>query len=144
MDQGINIVEAPDSGKKRIGFLCLPGLETFIKPIAAWFCDSYNIRTYYGNNINDAISIIDWADLIWLEFCNELVIELTNRVPQLKDKKVIVRLHSYEALSGYVPAVNWSVVDEILFVAEHIKKMTISQFPKLGDFVEMHVVPNGV
>ena len=140
----INIVEAPDFGKKRIGFLCLPGLEAFIKPIAEHFSINYSVRTCYSNNIHELSSIIDWCDLAWIEWCNELAIEVTNKVPTLADKKVVVRLHSYEALSGYVSAVKWDVVDSLVFVADHIKEIVLKQFPKLKDIVPIEVVHNGV
>jgi len=143
MENEINIIEAPDMGKKRIGFLCLPGLETFIKPIVEHFTINYNVRTYYGNNMNEAASLIDWCDLAWIEWANEMAIE-TTKMPILANKKVLVRLHSYEALSGYVPAINWNVVDSLVFVAEHIKTIVLRQFPKLSEMVKMEVVHNGV
>ena len=144
MENEINIVEASDFGKKRIGFLCLPGLETFIKPIAEHFSINYNVRTCYSNNISDITSVVDWCDLVWIEWCNELATEITNKIPTLADKKVVVRLHSYEALSGYVKGVNWNVVDSLVFVAEHIKDIVIKSYPKLPEFTDIHVVPNGV
>jgi len=140
----INIIEVPDFGKKKIGVLCLAGLETFIKPIVTHLEEKYLVKTYYGNSLPEATSVIDFADLVIFEFANEMVVELSNKVPALADKKVLVRLHSYEALSGYVKQINWSVIDSLVFVAEHIKKLTIEQFPKLPEFVRTHVVANGV
>ena len=144
MENEINIVEASDFGKKRIGFLCLPGLETFIKPIAEHFSINYNVRTCYSNSLPELESVVNFCDLVFIEWMNELSVEITQKLPQLKDKKVIIRCHSYEALSGYAKGVNWNVVDSLLFVADHIKDLVIGQFPKLPEFTDIHVVPNGV
>jgi len=144
MEQEINIMEAPSSGKKRIGFLCLPGLETFIKPIALHFSENYEVRTCYSNNIAELESVVDASDLIFLEWANQLAIEATNRIPTLADKKVIVRCHSYEAMTDMIPQIKWDCVDVLLFVAGHIKDLVLKRFPKLKDLVKMEIVPNGV
>ena len=144
MENEINIVEASDFGKKRIGFLCLPGLETFIKPIVEHFSINYNVRTCYSNSLPELESVVNFCDLVFIEWMNELSVEITQKLPQLKDKKVIIRCHSYEALSGYAKGVNWNVVDSLLFVAAHIKDIVLKSYPKLKDMVKMSVVPNGV
>ena len=144
MTQEINIIETPSSGKKRIGFLCLPGLETFIKPIVEHFAIDYDVRTYYGNDLNEIKSVVDFADLVFLEWANQLAVEATNRIPALADKKVVVRCHSYEALDAFLPQIKWQHVSILLFVATHIMDIAIRRFPKLKDLVKMEVVPNGI
>jgi len=47
----IQIVPASDFGQKRIGILCLPGLETFIKPIVAHLEENYAVRTCYSKSL---------------------------------------------------------------------------------------------
>ena len=34
---------------------------------------------------------VDWADIVWLEWANELAIHATNNLPQIRNKKVICR-----------------------------------------------------
>lgn len=149
MNDEINIIEAPDFdnkqdfGKKRIGILCLRGLETFIKPIAANLKEKYEVREYYGNSIPEMESVIDFCDLLWVEWMNELCINIS-KLPSVKDKKVIVRCHSYEALAGYVNYIDFSNIDCLLFVAPHIKDLVLKQAPRLPEFVEIHTVFNGV
>ena len=140
----IQIVPESDFGQKRIGILCLPGLETFIKPIASWFCNSYSVKTCYSNSMPELESVINWSDLILIEFCNELAIELTNKVKALENKKVIIRLHSYEALQNYTKQVRWEIVDSLIFVADHIKRIVLQQIPNLEKLVDVYVVPNGI
>jgi len=140
----INIVPINEVSQKRIGVVCLPGLESFLPAIVDHLKKDYVVRTCYSRSVQDIESIVAWADLVWIEWCNELAIEMTNKLVVLAGKKVVIRLHSYEALSNYVPAVNWKVVDSVIFVADHIKDIVLKQFPKLAALVEMHVVNNGV
>lgn len=142
--EGINIIEVPTTGKKRIGFLCLQGLETFIKPIAAHFTGNYEVRECYSNSMPEIQSIIDFSDLVFLEWMNELTVQTTQKIPQLKDKKVIVRCHSYEALQNFSNSVNWLVVDHLIFVADHVRDLVLKQYPKLNEIVDISVIPNGV
>ena len=144
MENEINIIEAPDFGRKRIGVLCLEGLETFIKPIVLHLEQKYDVRTYFGNSMQEAVSIVDFCDCLWIEWMNELAVELSTKVPQLKDKKVIIRCHSYEALNNYAKFIDWSKIDSLLFVANHVKDLVCKTIPQLPNFVKIEVVPNGV
>ncbi len=59
-----------------------------------------------------------------------------------KIKKIICRLHSYEAFTSYIYEINWSNVDKVIFVAEHIKRLVLSKI-----FIPQHkvyVIPNGI
>jgi len=144
----INIVRLDDFHKQRLVFLCLPGLETFSKDIVTSFSEDYIVETCYSKSLSALEEAIDRADLVWIEWANELAIELTRKVVSLESKKVIIRLHSYEALSGFVQYIKWSVVDVLIFVAEHIKRFVLQQLPGLGNPAmnppELYVVPNGV
>ncbi|WP_434281928.1 glycosyltransferase [Clostridium botulinum] len=59
-----------------------------------------------------------------------------------KYKKIICRLHSYEAFTSYIYEVNWGNVDKVIFVAEHIKRFVLSKV-----FIpeeKVYVIPNGI
>ena len=139
----IQIVPESDFEQKRIGILCLPGLETFIKPIAVHFEENYAVRTCYSNSMAELESVIDWADLVFLEWANELAIHVTNNI-DVKDKKVLIRLHSYEALSGYCAQIKWEEVDGLILVAQHIKDLLPKQQINLPKDLRTYIIPNGV
>lgn len=142
------IIENKMDKKSKIAVLCLPGLEAFLTDIVEYLKKDYDVRTCYSKMTPELEAAIAWADIVWLEWANELAIELTQKVAALENKKVIVRLHSYEALSGYVQKIKWSVVDVIIFVANHIKQFVLQQMPGFMNPMlnppEMFVVPNGV
>ena len=144
--------------KKKIAFLCLPGLTTFIEPIIDHFEEQgHDVRRVFTGAGHVLTNALDWADVIWLEWANELTISLTNakNIDQLK-KKMIVRLHSYEAITSLAKRVNWQPVTDIIFVADHVKiylQKTVSAVAEMDDGTtvipegarqSVHVIPNGI
>lgn len=140
----INIVQLDDFRKKHIAILCLPGLEGFLKDIVAHLSKDYLVKTCYSGAIAELEDAINWADLVWLEWGNQLATELTQKVPSLAEKKVLLRIHSYEVLSGFLPQINWNAINDVIFVAQHIKAIAIKQVPNLAELVDIHIVANGI
>ena len=90
-------------------------------------------------------------DVIWLEWANELAILMTkdpNGLQFLKNKKVIMRCHSYEVLSGLFQNIDLTKIDTFIFVAEHVSDvaMQLSSFSdkKLSDKQGVWIIPNGI
>ena len=144
----INIVDLDDFRKKHIAVLCLPGLESFLPAIVEHLGKKHFVRTCYSKSLQEMEELIAWADLVILEWANELAIELTQHSKMLEEKRVIIRLHSYEALSGFPQKVRWSVVDSLVFVCNHIRDLVLKQLPGLANSElnppEIFVIPNGV
>jgi len=129
----------------KIAILCLPGFQSFLGDIVHFLKTKYEVRTCYNNNNHDIESAVRWADIVWLEWANELTIELTNRSSLFDEKRVICRLHSYEALDGHARNIGWEKIDDLIFVAEHIKNIALQQVPNLLDRVKnVSVIPNGI
>ena len=131
MEEEIKIIHLDEYRKKNIGVLCLPGLETFLPDIITALQEKYVMKTYYGMDVEEIEKMVNWSDILWLEWANNLCVEVTNKFPILSQKKVIVRCHSYEALSGFLPQIRWEMVNVLIFVADHIKKLAVSQVPQL-------------
>jgi hypothetical protein len=144
----ISIVQLDDFKKKHIAILCLPGLEGFLGDIIAELQKKYRVTTCYSKSLAELEAAAKDADLVFLEWANELAIELTRNSKVLETKKVVVRLHSYEALSGYVQHIRWALIDTIIFVAKHIQDIVVKQLPGLQNKdlhpPKMVVIPNGV
>ena len=127
----------------RIGVVCLAGLDTFLPDIIHKLEEKYNVRNYCGNDMNIVNSIVEWSDIVWVEFANEICLHVTKNC-NVDGKKVIVRLHSYEALSGYCHQIDWSKVNNVIFVAQHVFNILKKQNIKFPPNVRTHVVHNGV
>lgn len=136
----------------KIAFLCSPGLDSFIKQIVTKLSDDYETNLVVSADLSEIASAIHNADIVWLEWGNELAIHVTQKMLDfLAGKKVILRLHSYEALSGFVPQIAWNQIDALICVADHIRDLVTAQFAiaqELGEFdVEnfpVYTIPNGV
>jgi len=129
-----------------IAILCLPGLDNFIRDIADILGEVYHVRLVVSTNGNEIVQAYEWADIVWLEWANELAVELTNKLEK-KGKKIICRLHSYEALTNaFLSKIVWDKVDTIVLVAEHMKDVLRMYHPDVYKRIEakIKVIHNGL
>lgn len=145
LSQLLHEVRLAQRPQTKIAVLCLPGLQSFLGDIVDYLKTKYDVRTCYSNNNQEIESAVRWADIVWLEWANELTVALTNHPTMLEGKHVICRLHSYEAFAGYAEKINWDKISDLIFVAKHIKDIVLQQVPSLPNRVKnIHIVPNGV
>lgn len=136
-----NVIEI--GSKVKVAVVCLPGLESFLPDIVHKLEEDYDVQTCYSGSMDEVATVIAWCDIVWCEWANEICVHLTNEV-DLTDKQVIVRLHSYEALSGYCVKINWRKVSALILVAQHIKDLLPKQGIKLPTDLSTYIIPNGV
>ncbi len=140
-----NEAHSQQNRRAKIAVLCLPGLQSFLGDIVGYLKTKYDVRTCYSNNNQEIESAVQWADLVWLEWANELTVALTNHSTLLDGKHIICRLHSYEAFSGFARKIKWEKIDDLVFVAKHIKDIVVQQVPEVIERVKnIRIVPNGV
>lgn len=135
--KGVDIVEA----KKKIVFFILPGLDNFIDDIIKYLSQKYDTKKVIVNHYDQIDEEMKKADICWFEWCDPLV-AYGSKLEMAKDKKIICRLHSYESFTNYIYQVNWSNVDKVIFVAEHIKRIVLSKIFIPQD--KVYVIPNGI
>lgn len=129
----------------KIAFLCLPELDNFLKDIVetlSFVYDTKLVVTTDGKTIDEAVK---WADIVWIEWANEMAVFVTKQVPEIESKKVICRLHSYEVFTNLPEQINWSKIHTLIFVAKHIKELFHELHPSV-DTKELDeiVISNGV
>jgi len=129
----------------KIAFLCLPGLDNFLKDIVETFSLGYDVKLVVSTDGNKITEAIKWADIVWLEWANDLAIYATNNVPEIENKKVICRLHSYEAFTQFPEKINWGNIDQLIFVSESMKRIFHQLHSNLDlQSCEEEIVYNGV
>ena len=128
---------------KKISILCAAGLDQFIDPIIEGLSVDYTVRKFIIRAQQDIYNAIDWANIVWLEWANEVAIIGTN-YEGIKDKKVIIRLHSYEVFMDFTKRINWPVVNRLIFVAPHIRGILKEFIPGIGEKVKTEIVYNGI
>ena len=116
--------------KKKLLFLELPGASTggHLDHIVEHLSDGYQVKYVKSSDHNEITNLVNWADIVWLEWANQMAVHVTNKIPQIKDKKVICRLHGYEVFTDMPAHINWSVVDSLLFVAKHKQEIFNKKF----------------
>lgn len=70
--------------------------------------------------------LVDWCDVVFCEWAGLHAAWLSRYLPP--EKQLILRLHSYEAFSDWPYFINFGGVDGMVFVADHIKRLTDAQF----------------
>lgn len=125
----------------KIAFFTKQGLDSFINPIIDELSKEYEAKKVIVTEYHQIDEGMEWADICWFEWCDELVIYGSSH-KLAGDKKIICRLHSYEAFTFYPPQVKWENVDCTIFVAEHIRSTVLKESSL--ELKKTWVIPNGV
>jgi glycosyltransferase involved in cell wall biosynthesis len=130
-----------ENSKKRIVFFVKQGLDSFLEDIINVLSDGYETRKIVVTNLKQIDKEMEWADICWFEWCDELI-AYGSKLNLAEEKKIVCRMHSYEAFTDYPANVDWENVDKIIFVAKHIKDFVIDNFSM--DEEKAIVIPNGI
>lgn len=72
---------------------------------------------------------LDWADTVFLDWCVAPAGMLTTIDPG--DTRIVIRLHSYEAFTLWPHLADFSRVDDLVFVADHVRDLSQELLPQL-------------
>ncbi len=103
---------------KKIAFFA--SHTSFLDDIINNLSQKNETRLFDGESTDQMIELMEWADLAWFEWCDNLVIEASNLS---KKCNIICRIHSYEVFTDLPSKVNWANVDHIMFVNESVKEL---------------------
>ncbi len=117
----------------------LASYKTFVADIIEQLKRDHNeVREFANGNIQNMLELMDWADLCWFEWCDNLLIEATKHP---KKCPIVCRLHSYEAFTDMPAKVDWSKVDQLVFVNRSVEELVR---PQITGAVPWTVIHNGV
>lgn len=128
--------------KKKLVFFVKEGMGSFLNDIINQLSSEYRTKKIIVTHYPQIDEGMKWADICWFEWCDELII-YGSKLQAARDKKIICRLHSYEAFTDYPNQVDWTNVNHVIFVAEHIKNFVLEQIKGLGQDQAV-VIPNGI
>ncbi|HHY53758.1 MAG TPA: glycosyltransferase [Clostridiales bacterium] len=92
--------------------------------------------------LRDTASLLNWADVTWIEWASELAVALTNL--DKSSSKYVVRLHRYEAFEDYPYLIKWENVEKTIFVAEFMKEILNLTGVEIDKIRRSLVIYNGV
>ncbi|MFQ6009484.1 MAG: tetratricopeptide repeat protein, partial [Candidatus Zixiibacteriota bacterium] len=121
---------------KKIAFFATQG--TFLKDIINLLSHDNDTRLFSGQTVRQMIELMEWADIAWFEWCDQLIIEATKHP---KVCPIVCRLHSYEAFTDMPKKVDWRKVDHLIFVNRSVKEIFERQM-RIGTPVS--IIHNGV
>jgi tetratricopeptide (TPR) repeat protein len=113
--------------------------NAFGKDIMAWLGRRHEVRMFAGNTVEEIKQLLEWADLAWFEWCDQLLIE-AGKLP--KSCPIVCRLHSYEAFTIMPNQVDWSKVDKLILVNNSVDQILNILHPRVSS--ERLIIPNGV
>ncbi|OPJ58350.1 glycosyltransferase [Clostridium oryzae] len=127
--------------KNKIAFFVKDGLDSFLGDIIESLTEKYEIKKIVVKEYRQIDEGMNWADICWFEWCDDLV-AYGSKVDLAKAKKIICRLHSYEAFTDYISNVNWRNVDNLIVICKHIKDFIVENFNIDEEMIS--VIPNGI
>lgn len=123
-----------------------------------WLAQGHEVRMDRYWNPENAL----WADVIWIDVCDNNVTSATNpgsaimddaanfqpwdlHAMDLTNKQVIVRAIDIEVWTGLQYSAKWDVVDDLIFIASHIRQeMNEFELPERREDLRVHVIPHSV
>jgi len=142
LDQPAPAAPAP---KPSVLMCCQKSLEHF----ALELCDELEKKALVKRVVADNYGPLEWpiksAQTVWLEWGSELAIEATSDPMQLKGKKVIVRMHSFEILNRLAAKINFQAVTDVVFVCHYMRRLFERLMPgRLTEHHRVHIIHNGI
>jgi tetratricopeptide (TPR) repeat protein len=134
---GVEVIPTNQGVKgKRIAFFATQPI--FIKDTITLLSKENETQLFTGQSVRQMIELMEWADIAWFEWCDQLIIEATKHP---KVCRIICRLHSYETFTDMPRKVDWRKVDHLIFVNRSVKEIFERQV-RIGTPVS--IIHNGV
>ncbi len=98
----------------------------------------------YGANVEEWLRPhLDWADTVFIDWCVAGAVMFSLLDPSTT--RIIVRLHSYETFTYWPHMVDFTRVDDLVFVSEHLRDITEIVLPQVkASGTRLHVLNNAM
>lgn len=135
----------PDVEVRTLDLAADPELAPLAKGLQRMMERSIGGQVPYGRKIEQALRPhLDWADTVFVDWCTVAAAFLTLVDPGTT--RVVLRLHSFEALSYWPHIIDFSRIDDLVFVGAHVRDLVTAAVPRLqGDGApRLHVIHNAM
>lgn len=134
----------PDPSRPSVLMCCQDGLTHF----AFQLCDELekyaHVTRVTGSAFEAFQPAIARAPTVWLEWGAALAIQ-ASRTPGLLDgRRAIIRLHSFEILSRLAGRIDYSKINDLIFVSHFMKELFSGYCPQAAAQCRLHVIHNGI
>ena len=96
--------------------------------------------------------MVEWADVTFFDWADMSLIRASNPEDELyknnnltipKGKHIVCRCHDIDAWCGHYQRINWEVVDDLIFVAPHIRDLVLESLKPPAN-LKIHLVKHGI
>ena len=108
--------------RQKIVFFVKQGMDSFLNEIIEEFSSEYETKKIIVNNYLQINEGMEWADICWFEWCDELI-QYGSKLPIAKKRNIICRIHGYEVYTNQITQPDWKNVDDLIIVAPHIRRI---------------------
>ena len=108
--------------KPRIAFFALKGLDSLLDDVIGALSQNFETKKVVVFGTRQIDAAMEWADVCWFEWCNELV-AYASRHALAAEKRIVCRVHGFEAFTEHPQKVEWEAVDLTVFVAGHVREL---------------------
>ncbi|MGH3490010.1 MAG: glycosyltransferase family 4 protein [Actinopolymorphaceae bacterium] len=84
--------------------------------------------------------LLAWPDTIFVDWCDNAAQWVALHAPS--HVRLVIRFHSLEAISHQPHMIDWSRVSDLVFVAQHVRRLVERAVPGVAAARRVHVVPN--
>ncbi len=136
----------PAASPQRLLMCCVTGSDNFVDQLIAGLAPEIQVEKLVSSLSDDFLAGIARHQTVWLEWGLDMAASLTNQgKSHLAGKRVILRIHGYEILSGEAEKIDYSVVSDLVLVGRHMREFLLAAKPEIARQVpRIHVIPNGV
>lgn len=101
-------------------------------------------RSAYGDKVAAWLQPqVEWADVVFVDWCAALAVLFSTIDPG--STRMVVRLHSFEAFALWPHLVDFSRVDDLVFVSEHLRDLVTAAVPAVrSGGPRLHVIANAM
>ncbi len=139
-------VVSPDHPDRRMLMCCVTGSDNFVDQLIAGLAPDIQVEKLVSSLSDHFLAAIARHQTIWLEWGLDMAASLTNQARALlAGKRVILRIHGYEILSGEAEKIDYRAVSDLVLVGRHMRQYLLAAKPEIARQVpRIHVIPNGV
>ncbi len=142
----VNLDPSPMPAKPRIAIFdpINPRERSFMRPLAAHLEDAWQVDFHHPGAVDEVARAARDCDVLWFEWCGPLAAHATSHM-DLLGKKVIVRLHSFEAIdTNYPKEVFWGNVDHLVLVSHDVLEILRGRLPDIARQTAIRIIPNAI
>lgn len=82
------------------------------------------------------------ADVVFADWADRGAVWTTMLLP--RGVRMVLRIHSMDALSSWIHVLDWSRVSDVVFVSPHVRDVVLAQVQPYMHDTRVHVIPNVV